>query len=421
METNQKLTITYYLNKQRANQDLVPIYVKIYVDGSRAVFATPHKVREKDWNSKQQRVKSVGSKSGTINAYLDRTSSHLNTIFTNAQITGTIITSLQLKNKLLGKTDVVKEERTLKDAFDYHNLKMKEKLDAELIHPKSYSRYVNTSNQLEVFTLLNYQKSSLNLKELKMSFIIEFEHYLLTRLKLHPNTARRYLKNLKKVTRFAVELEWMDRSPFEQFKCTYKPTQRIVLSEEELERLQAKEFVMERLDAARDVFIFCCYTGFSYSDVFALPLNAVTKGIDGGNWITTNRQKTGVRESVPLLPPAMEIINKYQDNHLCQLKNKLLPVITNQRYNGYLKEIADICEINKPLTSHIARHTFATTVTLSNGVPIETVSKMLGHTKLATTQIYAKVLDTKVSHDMEKLKSILQAKEGVAKGKNKTA
>jgi site-specific recombinase XerD len=157
------------------------------------------------------------------------------------------------------------------------------------------------------------------------------------------------------------------------------------------------------------VFIFCCYTGFAYADLYKFERNAVMIGLDGNYWLSTNRQKTGTKEKVPLLPIALEIIDRYKEHEYCVKYNKLLPVNSNQRYNNYLKELADVCGINKHLTSHIARHTFATTVTLANGVPIETVSAMLGHTSIRTTQIYAKVVESKMSADMELLKAKLFA------------
>ena len=171
--------------------------------------------------------------------------------------------------------------------------------------------------------------------------------------------------------------------------------------------MRLKKIDIPRLEEVRDVFIFCCYTGFAYSDIYKFDYDAVTKGIDGNAWLTTQRQKTGTKESVPLLPIALDIINKYRDHKYCIEDNKLLPVNSNQRYNGYLKEIATLCKINKKITSHIARHTFATTITLANGVPIETVSTMLGHNSIRTSQIYAKVVEQKVSEDMKGLRDKL--------------
>jgi site-specific recombinase XerD len=169
-----------------------------------------------------------------------------------------------------------------------------------------------------------------------------------------------------------------------------------------------KIFEIERLNNVKDIFIFSCYTGLSYIDIFNLTKENIVLGIDGGKWIITQRQKTETPSRIPLLPAAQSILEKYAFRNDLLIKNKLLPVPSNQKVNAYLKEIADCCGINKTLTFHMARHTFATTITLTNGVPIESVSKMLGHKKIETTQIYAKVLDTKVSHDMRLLQQTLK-------------
>jgi site-specific recombinase XerD len=243
---------------------------------------------------------------------------------------------------------------------------------------------------------------------MRLSFVTEFEHYLLTKEKLQSNTSFKYIKNLKKVMRMCVDLDWIPSNPFDAFKCSYKDPKRILLTESEIENLINTQIEIPRLAEIRDVFVFCCYTGFAYSEVHSLSRNDLNIGMDGEYWITKYRKKTGERESVPLLPVALEIVNRYENHRRCKNSRKLLPVICNQLFNAYLKEIAIICRIQKSLTTHMARHTFATTITLSNGVPIETVSKMLGHSKISTTQIYAKVLDTKVSADMKQLKSKLE-------------
>ena len=180
-----------------------------------------------------------------------------------------------------------------------------------------------------------------------------------------------------------------------------------MLTKEELIRLAEKEFSVERLNQVKDMFVFSCYTGLSYADTRKLKRSEVMKGVDGNLWIYTNRQKTDTLSRIPVLPCALAVINKYADNPQCVNKGLLLPIMSNQKMNAYLKEIADLCSIHKPLTFHIARHTFATTVTLNNGVPIESVAKMMGHTSIKTTQIYAKVMDHKISEDMEALKQKL--------------
>ena len=218
----------------------------------------------------------------------------------------------------------------------------------------------------------------------------------------------------------AVSNEWTYRNPFDKFKCAAQRVKREILTSNELQILSEKSFEMSRLDEVRDVFLFCCYTGYAFADVERLMRKDVTIGIDGKKWIHTDRKKTGTVSNVPLLPFAQNIVEKYVNHEYCVNMNKLLPVKSNQKMNAYLKEIADLSGINKILTMHMARHTFATTVTLSNGVPIETVSKMLGHTKLATTQIYAQVLENKISHDMIQLQRVLDNKVSEATGSETT-
>ena len=189
-----------------------------------------------------------------------------------------------------------------------------------------------------------------------------------------------------------------------KYKLHFEKVERGYLTKEELNVLSKKTFKIERLQAVLDMFLFSCYTGLAYIDIFNLSQDNIIKGIDGRDWLKTNRQKTNTMVSVPLLTEAVHLIKKYNDHPVSVGKGRLFPVISNQRMNGYLKEIAEICGIDKNFTFHLARHTFATTVTLSNGVPIESVSKMLGHTSIRTTQIYAKVVEHKLSEDMQNLR-----------------
>jgi site-specific recombinase XerD len=198
---------------------------------------------------------------------------------------------------------------------------------------------------------------------------------------------------------------WLNKDPFSNYKSKVKDVERVYLNEDEIQTIINKDFKIERVAMVRDIFVFSCFTGLAYIDVKQLTKNNISLGIDGDKWIFKNRQKTDTTSKIPLLPMAQEIINKYENHPVCINEDRLLPILSNQKMNAYLKEIADLCEINKDLTFHIARHTFATTITLSNGVPLETVSKMLGHTSLKTTQHYAKILDKKISEDMMILKS----------------
>ena len=220
----------------------------------------------------------------------------------------------------------------------------------------------------------------------------------------------KYISTVKTVLKESMRKKWLRYDPFVEFKTPQKEVEIIPLTKEDLAAIKNKSFTIKRLDNVRDIFLFCCHTGLAYVDIYNLRRSQIVIGIDQEKWLITNRQKTGTPTRVPLLPTALEIMDKYNDHPKCRESGHVLPVLTNQKMNAYLKEIADTCGIEKKLTFHIARHTFATTITLSNGVPIETVSKMLGHKSLKQTQHYAKIIDIKVSHDMEKLRKKL-AKE----------
>lgn len=218
------------------------------------------------------------------------------------------------------------------------------------------------------------------------------------------NTTMSYIKRLKRIITIAVNNHWISTNPFSAFKCTSQKVEREELTEDEVKRLAEKTFSVKRLDEVRDCFLFSCYTGYAFVDASKLSWANITVGKDDEMWVRTSRTKTEIAANVPLLPQAIEIINKYKDHEECIYSGRILPMKSNQKMNAYLKEIADLCGINKNLTTHMARHTFATTITLGNGVPIESVSKMLGHTKITTTQIYARVAEQKVGKDMKQLK-----------------
>jgi site-specific recombinase XerD len=281
------------------------------------------------------------------------------------------------------------------------------------------TKYNTTVNHLESFLKWKYKVSDISLLQLKYEFLSGFEFYLKTEKSIDHNTAAKYIKNTKKVINDCVAKGWLKANPFTNFKITTKLVDRTFLSEEELEILANKELRVDRVALVRDIFVFSCYTGLSFIDVANLTPNHIATGMDREKWIFTSRQKTNTASHIPILPPAMEIINKYKDHPASVSKGRLLPMLSNQKMNAYLKEIADLCEINKDLTFHVARHTFATTVTLTNGVPIETVSKMLGHKKLQTTQHYAKILDTKISQDMSVLFKKFNPKLKLKKAANK--
>lgn len=391
--------------KQRSNGE-APIYLRITIDGKRSELATKKWVAVDKWNASTQTIKGNTEEIRISNTFLQTLLSKVDRIHFDLSMQEQIPTPDQIKNQLLG-IEEKPQEKTMLDAFEYHNLKMADMVKIGKTSSKTLLRYKITQNKVVAFMERKFKLSDMPLKEMRLAFITEFEHHLLTVDKIQSNTAHKYIKNLKKIMNMAVGLNWIPANPFNLFKCSYVSTDREILNEEELDIIRLKKITVPRLAEVRDVFVFCCYTGFAYSDVYQFTHDAVTIGLDKEYWLCTNRQKTGTRESVLLLPIPLQIIEKYRNDEYCIKSNKLLPVNSNQRYNSYLKELADICGIKKHLTTHIARHTFATTVTLANGVPIETVSSMLGHKNIRTTQVYAKVIEKKVSDDMKNLRDRL--------------
>jgi len=273
--------------------------------------------------------------------------------------------------------------------------------------PGTLERYKTSLKHTIDFLKWKYNLSDIDIKKIDHAFITEYEFYLRSVRKCNNNTAVKYIKNFSKIIRICIANGWLDKNPFVNYKAKVKEVERAYLVQEEIQAILDKEFASERLNQVRDIFLFSCFTGLAYIDVKQLTRSNIDLGIDGGKWIFTNRQKTDTRSNIPLLPIAESILDKYKQHPQCLNETKLLPVLSNQKMNSYLKEIAAVCSINKELTFHIARHTFATTVTLTNGVPIESVSKMLGHKNLRTTQHYAKILDRKVSEDMQELRNKL--------------
>ncbi len=414
---NQKYSVLFWLYQKKQKEGKSCIYVRITVDGKRAEVATPHYILPSQWDARRKRVKASAPDGVLINGALDHAANEIKKHFLNHVSRGEQISAPQLKELYLGKKEKT-IPKTRPDAFESHRVKMESMIKVGKVAKATLAKYNYCQGKVEAFLKHRYKAKDKPLQDLSLKFVTEFEHFLLVHERMQTNSAHKYIVNLKRIMNVAVSLEWIPKNPFDNFRCSYTNPEREILTQAELDLMLYKQINMPRLAEVRDIFLFCCYTGFAYADVAKFEQNALTIGMDGEYWLSTIRQKTGTRESVPILPIPLEIINRYKNHSFCEKYNKLLPVNSNQKYNAYLKEIAEICGIKKTLTSHMARHTFATTVTLSNGVPLETVSKMLGHTKLSTTQIYAKVLDTKVSQDMGALKSILAGKSKSAETKD---
>lgn len=396
------ISLLFYIKKSKKDASgKTNIYLRITLDRHRSEFSIHRKIHIDWWNSKTQLALGNSAEAQEINRHLGVIKNKVYSIQQNFERDNESYSATDIRNVLLGKD---KTKKMLLEIFQEHNDKV-ESLIGKDFSAGTAQRYRTCKKHVGEFIKKKYKKNDIPVQDVNHQFINGFEYYLKTTRKCAHNSAIKYVTNFKKIIRIAHANDWIDKDPFLHWKGKLKIVDREFLTQEEIQKIIDKELRIERLDQVRDIFIFCCFTGLSYADVKKLTKDDVVIGVDGKNWIKTRRTKTDTRSNIPILPIAQTIIGKYKDNELMKIKNVVLPVLSNQRMNSYIKEIADLCGITKNLTFHLARHTFATTVTLSNGVPIESVSKMLGHTNLKTTQHYAKILDMKVSKDMEILRS----------------
>ncbi|MCF8714996.1 site-specific integrase [Joostella atrarenae] len=401
MKTKHTFTMIFFTRKSRSNPKQLSIYVRITINGKRAEISLKRVVPVKDWDSQKRRGRGSLQKIRILNAYLDEVYNRLLECHKELLAEDKFISSDAIKARYLGEDA---NSKTLRELIAYHHGNM-----SFVLKRGTMKNYYTTEKYLYKFLLKKRRLKDIYLKQLNYEFVTDFEHFLRNyrnskkQLLLSNNGVMKHLERFKKIVNLAVKLEWMHKNPFNQFQLKYQKYDRAYLSERELELLESTEFTSERLQRVKDCFVFSCYTGLSYIDVKELTEDNIVQGIDGNYWIFTKREKTDERVKVPLMPVALEIIEKYRILHETDSMGYLLPVNSNQKTNKYLKEIAGMCNIHKNITFHVARHTFATTVMLSNGVPIETVSKLLGHSKLTTTQLYARVVETKISEDISNL------------------
>jgi site-specific recombinase XerD len=393
--------LLFYIRKQKNyHGGVMPIYMRITVNGKRADMSAGRDCDPTKWNSHAGRAIGTKEEIKTLNNYLDSLQTKLRNAHQVLIDANQQVTTESLQNQFTGKTQ---KSRFLMLLFKEHNTKVKA-LIGNGFEANTLKGYNTSEKHLTGYLQKDYGKTDIEISQLNHAFIAGFEFYLKAECKISGVSAAKYIKHLKKIVNHCIANNWLKQNPFINFKSTAKAKERTYLTQQELDAITNKKFVVERLMQVRDVFVFCCYTGLSYADVKKLRRNEIGIGMDGDKWIFTSRQKTDTSSRIPILPAALEILNRYQDHPQCENQGLLLPVLSNQKMNAYLKEIADLSDVFKHLTFHLARHTFATTVTLSNNVPIETVSKMLGHTSIKTTQHYAKILDLKVSQDMALLK-----------------
>ncbi|UCS92388.1 site-specific integrase [Echinicola marina] len=409
MKVNNTFGIHFIIRKSRSKAGMCQIYVRISLNGSRREISLKKYVKESEWDKNKGKLRGTRRNASDTNFFIEEVRSQIYEAYHELANKRRAFHIDDLKNYYLRGGE---EKYTLLRLMEYHNLTF-----ANTLSKGSLKNYRTTEKYLKKYFKEWLRVSDVFLSEINYRFLSDFEFFLRKTFPkegnkgLSNNGIMKHLVRLKKLSSFGERLEWLEKDPFAKYQIKFDKVERGFLDQDELELIENTEFELPRLILAKDLFVFSCYTGLSYVDIMNLSLTHIIRGIDGGKWIYTTRQKTGVKVKIPILPFADRMIEKYKEDRRALDRGTIFPYASNQKLNKNLKDIAAGCGLNKYLTFHLARHTFATTITLLNGVPIETVSKVLGHTKITTTQIYAKVVESKVSDDMEKLRNILSNKE----------
>lgn len=378
-----------------------PVYCRLTLDGQRAEFGTKVSIDETSWSTSTGKAAGKSKKAYKVNNELEDIRNQITDIERKYEIRGIPLSVEQIKNEILG---INKASQGLVESHTEHNKKMEELVGGKYA-PKTLTRYNTSLNHLKSFLKEVYKVNDIDLRNVNHKFLMDYEFWL-NKNKCQHNTTIKYLMNLGKIIRIALNNGWIVEDPYKNTKFSFNDVDKPFLSSLELEKILNKEFSIRRVEKVRDVFLFCCFTGLAFIDVKELKEEDITTSNDGKRWIRKLRQKTKTLSHIPILPVAEKILDKYKNDLECLKEGTLLPVPSNQRMNSYLKEIADLCGIKKKLTTHVARHTFATTVTLANHISMESVSKMLGHTSLTMTKKYARIVDELLADDMDKIKDI---------------
>ena len=388
--------VVFYLRSNYVNKEgKTSVMLRIYLNNERlSLGSTGISVKSSQWDKEKERIKGRTTEALNTNLQLDNIASGLQSIFRRIEMSD-VVSLERIKSEFLGKKE---EIDTLMQLFEKHNGDVAKQVGVS-VGKATLQKYNVCKRHFSEFLEKQYKRSDLKLTELTYVVIREFDLYLRTEAGQNPNTATKTMKTFKTITLLGQKMGVLLHDPFMNHRFHIEPVNRGFLTDEEILLIANKDLGISRLELVRDIFIFSCFTGLAYIDVSNLtPDHIVTLG--DKQWIMTQRQKTSVETNVLLLDIPKAIIAKYGGK--TYRNGKLFPMLTNQKTNSYLKEIADICGIKKNLTFHLARHTFAT-MSLSKGVPIESVSKMLGHTNIRTTQIYARITNKKIEHDMEEL------------------
>ena len=394
---------TFYIQKSRVAKDgQVPILLRVTINGQRSVASVNLKVNPQNWNAVAGKSTANTRKDDEINARLDTIRLRVMQIYREMELDHEFISAQKVVDKYLGRDS--KLEIMLLDVFRDHNDRC-HKLAGNGMASATVVRYETSYKHTAAFIKSVYKKEDIPIVDVDHKFITDYEFWLRIERKCNHNSATKYLKNFKKIIRIALANDYISKDPFVNIKFKLDTVEREFLEDHEIKAIIDKDIPIQRLAQVRDVFIFAVFTGLAFSDLKGLKQEHLVRDNNDDLWIRKARQKTKNMCNIPLLNPARKILERYKDHPECVTKGVLLPTLCNQKMNMYLKELATICGINKEICTHTGRHSFATSVALANGVSIENVAKMLGHSNTNMTRHYARVLDKSIKRDMAKVDS----------------
>ena len=405
MEKFSNFNLRFITRKSlRKGDDRERLSVRITVDKLRAEVSLGKNISKGLFNHEMQLCSNRSKEGKQVNEFISIISSNLNEIRKQLILEEKEVTPELIKARFKGEPDPDEVPKPmLLEYYEEHNQKFKELIGTKDHSPATHKRHITSKGHVRKFIEKVYHMNDLPLEKLNHKFLKDYEHYLKADRKCNHNSAMKYIKNLGKIINQAYAEGHLGKNPLNNFKITYEPVERVALTQKEVDAMVELEIPEARLDRVRDMFIFCVYTGIAFADMIDLRMHHIYEDNEGTKWIKNKRLKSHIEFVVPILPITQNIIDKYANTPQRTEKGLVIPSISNQNYNGYLKELAIRCKIDKNLTSHIARHTFATTIAIENGVPLEVLSKMLGHSETKTTQIYAKMHEKAIKLGMKSL------------------
>lgn len=414
MRNNVK--ISFQLFKSKANSlKQHPLYMKLFFQGKGTRISTGHFINARDWDKKKKKVKGGTDQAYAVNESLNSLRAQITMIVNKLVLDGIPFNIHTIKDRLSGKEH---KNITLLQGCDIY-INMMKGLPLEYAKP-TLIKYTNTKLRLSEFMKSKYNRTDLFLYELNLDFIRDFEIFLKQKFTNSQTTCYKHYQRFTRMIRYCQQKGYLQKYPFDDYKIKLPRKEVEFLTIEEINKIENHHFDIERLEIVKDLFIFSCYSGLAFMEVSNLTEDNLYIGNDGEVWLKMVRQKTKKEFKVPLLPKALQIIEKYKDHPLSMRRRKLLPIPSNQRFNGYIQEVGDICGIKKKLHHHLARKSFSVSIALANNVPIESLSRMLGHASVAVTlQAYASITDEKISEDFRNLrKRLVVRSRSIKKKKN---